>query len=139
VNAIGKLLRSRRESLQIKQKDLADAVGLSSAYINRVEKGESKPAPGFLEKVSEELQLDFVDLYLYSLEDRQLPERLLIELRRLKSIRPLLEPGMPVHRFLKLTRNVSAEELDNILVILETMALLIHQAHESAAHHEQST
>ncbi|MBN1879566.1 helix-turn-helix domain-containing protein [bacterium] len=127
MDAIGKLLRNRREELNIKQKALADAIGLSSAYINRVEKGESKPAPGFLEKISEQLQLDFVDLYLYSLEDRQLPPRLLNELRRLKAIRPLLEPGMPISRFQKLIRDLSPEDIDSLLVILETISLLIRK------------
>lgn len=136
MNSIGKIIRARREELNMKQKALADAVGLSSAYINRVEKGESKPAAGFLEKISLPLQLDFIDLYLYSLEDRQLPQRLLEELRRWKAIRPLLEPGMPIERFRSLIHNLSADEIDSVLVILETVSLLIQHRQTPDENHE---
>lgn len=135
MNSIGKIIRARREELNMKQKALADTVGLSSAYINRVEKGESKPAAGFLEKISLPLQLDFIDLYLYSLEDRQLPQRLLEELRRWKATRPLLEPGMPIHRFQSLIQDLSTDEIDSLMVILETVSLLIRRRQMSNDSH----
>lgn len=128
VDSIGQYLRNKRESLKLKQKDLAESVGLSSAYINRVEKGESKPAPGFLEKVSKILNLDYVDLYLQSLEDRNLPDTLLTELRNLKNLRPLFKPGQPLWRFQSCTHNLTAEEIENILLMVESMSLMIINA-----------
>jgi transcriptional regulator with XRE-family HTH domain len=126
--SIGQFLRNKRESLKMKQKDLADAVGLSSAYINRVEKGESKPAPGFLEKVSQILNLDYVDLYLQSLEDRHLPDTLIAELRNLKQLRPQFQPGKPLWRFQNCTHGLTEEEIETILLMVESVSLMIIKA-----------
>ncbi len=125
MESIGQFLRNRRESLNIKQKDLAEAVGLSSAYINRVEKGQSKPAPGFLEKVAKILDLDPLELYLKSLESRNIPDILVAELQNLKKFKALLEPEKPLARFQAITHHLSDEEINTILIIVESIALMI--------------
>ncbi len=123
--SIGQFLRKRRESLSIKQNELADAIGVSSAYINRIEKGQSKPAAGFLEKVSKILELDTLDLYLKSLETRNIPESLVEELQNLKQFKSLLEPDKPLARFQNITRHLSEEDVNTILIIVESIALMI--------------
>lgn len=123
--SIGQFLRKRRESLSIKQNELADAIGVSSAYINRIEKGQSKPAAGFLEKVSKILELDTLDLYLKSLKTRNIPESLVEELQNLKQFKSLLEPDKPLARFQNITRHLSDEDVNTILIIVESIALMI--------------
>jgi transcriptional regulator with XRE-family HTH domain len=123
--SVAEYLKERRTYLKLKQKDLADIVGVTSAHINRIEGGLTKASPGFLQKVAEALGLDVVNLYILSLEERNLPEALMTELREMNSIRPLLKPGMPLKRFHQLTQSLSPEQIDSLLVILEIFVGLI--------------
>jgi len=128
---IGLLLRKRREELGLKQKDVAKAVGKSSAYLNKVEKGETTPAAMFLESISLPLQMDFIDLYLQSLEEKDLPAALMDEFRSYRTLRPLLARGMPMERFYSLTKNLDSEDLQRVLLIIESITLMINKQHGS--------
>lgn len=132
MNSIGAYLKQQRESLSLKQKDVADGAGVSSAYLNKVEKGDSVPAPAFLERIAGILNLDFVDLYLYSLEEKHLPEALMTEMREFRALRPLLAPGMPVERFRSFIRALPPDQVQRILLILESITLMIHDARDTA-------
>lgn len=116
---IGHYLKARREELQLKQIEVAQVIGKSSAYLTKVEKGLTTPTATFLESISVPLKLDFIDLYLRSLEDRDLPETLLTELRGYRTLRPLLEPGMPLKQFMNLTRDLPATDVKKIISIIE--------------------
>jgi len=133
MQSIGTYLKQRRESLSLKQKDVANSVGVSSAYLNKVEKGDSIPAPAFLEKIARTLELDFIDLYLRSLEDRPLPDTLMHAMREYRSLRPLLAPGMPVERFRSFIRSMSPEQTHRILLMIESVVLMIHEAEDRGA------
>jgi len=125
---IGSFLKTHRESLALKQKDVADAVGVSSAYLNKVEKGDSIPSPACLEKLADALHLDFIDLYLFSLEEKKLPDTLMAALREYRALRPLLAPGMPVARFRTLIRSLNPDQVKRLLLIIESVTWMIHEA-----------
>ena len=122
---IGLFLREQREKLGLKQKDVAEITGKSSAYLNKVEKGETTPAAGFLQKIAKPLQLEFLDLYIDSLEEKDLPEELMQEMREYKVIRPLLKQGMRLERFRSFTKNLSPMNMERLLLIVESVTLMI--------------
>ena len=125
---IGLFLREQREKLGLKQKDVAEITGKSSAYLNKVEKGETTPAPGFLQKIAEPLQLEFIDLYIDSLEEKELPHELMQEMRDYKAIRPLLKQGMPLERFRSFTKNLTPMNMERLLLIIESVTLMINSS-----------
>ncbi|MBN1296809.1 helix-turn-helix transcriptional regulator [bacterium] len=133
MNELGVILRQRRESLKLKQKGVADQSGVSSAYLNKVEKGETVPTPAFLSKIADVLHLDFVDLYIASLEEKQAPAVLLDAMREYRAVRPLLAAGMPLDRFRSMTRSLSGRHVEQILLIVESIALMIHEVEGTAA------
>ncbi|MCD4654167.1 helix-turn-helix domain-containing protein [bacterium] len=135
---IGLYLRERREKLGLKQITVAKSTGKTSAYLNKVEKGESTPTPAYLEKISVPLELDFVDVYLQSMEDRDLPEILREEIRSFRSLRPLLLPGMPVEQFIAFTKQLSPENVRRILLIVETIYLMTRQSVEKISEGEET-
>ena len=52
---IGARIKSKRASLRITQRGLAEKVGISAAAINKFEKGEKKPSTNVLLKIAEVL------------------------------------------------------------------------------------
>ncbi len=121
-------IKERRIYLKLKQNELADLVNVSSAHINRIEGGLTKPSPGFLVKIANALDLDVINLYVLSLEERDIPEEIMNELRHLNSIRPLLVPGMPLNRFQKIIQNLSSDQVESLLQILDVISDLIIQS-----------
>lgn len=57
-------LKLKRISLGIKQKDLADRVGISPQYLMNIEKGKAKnPSTLIMKRLAEELQCNVQDLF----------------------------------------------------------------------------
>ena len=64
---MGLIIRQRRKALGITQKKLADLVGVTPPYINRIEQGKIKnPRPKLLKTIAECLQLEIGELIGYS-------------------------------------------------------------------------
>jgi len=128
---IGLFLRERRELLGLKQKHVAQKTGISSAYMNKVEKGETTPTPAFLEKIAVPLELDFVDLFLQSLEERSYPESLLIEMREFRKLRPMLLEGMPLERLWAFIKGLSEKDTSRIVTIVEMISLMLKETEDN--------
>lgn len=60
---IGENIRARRESLAMKQKDLAKAAGISSVSINRLEKGHYMPRLANIQSIARALNCSVESLY----------------------------------------------------------------------------
>lgn len=64
---MGPIIRKRRKALGITQEKLADLVGVTPPYLNRIERGKViKPRPKLLKRIAECLQLEIGELIGYS-------------------------------------------------------------------------
>ncbi len=55
--ALGQLIRVRREALGISQEDLAHEAGMDRSHLGAIERGEGNPAYGSLLTIAEALRL----------------------------------------------------------------------------------
>lgn len=64
-NALGRILRERREQLGKTQEEVADAVGVTQESVGKIELGKTRaPRPLTLQRLASFLRLDIADLYL---------------------------------------------------------------------------
>lgn len=68
---VGKMLKEAREKLRLPQQDVALLVGVTPAYICKLEKGVNPPSAELCGKLAEALKLDVVDLQRRALAERE--------------------------------------------------------------------
>lgn len=56
-SALGKLIRFKREKLELSQKEVADAMGFSSVFLGRIEFGKCDLPLDYVTKLAETLKL----------------------------------------------------------------------------------
>lgn len=60
------MLKNRRKKLEIKQKELAKRLNVTQSYLSKIEREHfSNVNVEFIGKISEELKLDPVDVFLF--------------------------------------------------------------------------
>lgn len=83
----GRLIRNARVMNRETLKQVADKIGVSTAYLSSIESAKSVPTPQLAEKISRSLDLDLLELMgLYN----KLPEQVSEQLSRHDEIRELL-------------------------------------------------
>lgn len=78
------VMKRARLNAGLKQNELARRLGVSGAYMAKLEKGGNRPSPEFVARLAELLELDPVPLFLLSLEESRLPAGLMDAVRRLR-------------------------------------------------------
>ncbi len=77
--ALGPLIRKSRESLDMTQRELADAIGVKASHIAYIETGQRRPSLSLLRRIAETLGLNPRELLFLSHPDARhlvgLPER----------------------------------------------------------------
>jgi len=68
------LAKSARKSKKMTQEELGRLLGVSGAYIAKIEKGSQCPSPVFIEKISETLELDVMDTFLLAQLESRYPD-----------------------------------------------------------------
>ncbi|WP_077329052.1 helix-turn-helix domain-containing protein [Virgibacillus siamensis] len=68
---MGKYVKNKRNSLDMKQAELAEYAGLSDRYISKLENGKKRPLFETLHKICIALEIDVNDLmdYLYQYKE----------------------------------------------------------------------
>lgn len=105
MSEFGKFIRERREELGISLRGFAKQIGVSGAYISKMERGmDSAPEPGKIIKMAEILQTD--------------PDILLALAQKMDpKVRDILQnnPGMPAFLRTASDKNITLEELEKAL------------------------
>jgi len=83
---IGKTLKLVRIMKGLKQKDLADKLGISPNYLSAVENDKREPSLSFIKMVSEELDVPLSFLFLDNIEEAYMSEEQRIIYEKLKSL-----------------------------------------------------
>jgi transcriptional regulator with XRE-family HTH domain len=77
--ALGPLIRKSRESLDMTQRELADAIGVKASHIAYIETGQRRPSLSLLRRIADTLGLNPRELLFLSHPDAEhlvgLPER----------------------------------------------------------------
>lgn len=63
---VGRLIRRMRIGVGLSQHDLADKSGINNSYLSRIEKGERRPSPRLLRKLSNVLPVSYEELLFAS-------------------------------------------------------------------------
>ena len=69
--ALGQLIRTRRQALGMRRRDLVDATGLSYPYVSQIETGYRLPSDRAVRDLAAALQMDPVELASTFPQDRQ--------------------------------------------------------------------
>lgn len=69
--ALGQLIRTRRQALGMRRRDLVDATGLSYPYVSQIETGYRMPSDRAVRDLAAALQLDAAELAAVLPSDRQ--------------------------------------------------------------------
>ena len=120
------MIKKARNDLGLTQNELAGKMGITGAYIAKLEKGGVSPSPVFVEKISQILNIDRFDLFLASIQESRLPEMLHQDIDSLRINRQNLMKNADVtsimERLLKLAeehRKAMTEICENILNFME--------------------
>jgi len=57
LNILGQRLKTARKELELQQKDMAEALGISPSHLSEIEAGKSNPGAEFLLKLSEKFNI----------------------------------------------------------------------------------
>src|SRR5688572_3761138 len=72
---LGHAIKKLRTSKSIAQGDLATIVGISQTSLSQIEKGTKRPSAKNMKKISSALNIPEAVIYLYSLEEADIPDR----------------------------------------------------------------
>jgi transcriptional regulator with XRE-family HTH domain len=73
--AIGERIRQKRMAMKIRQKEMAEKLGITGAYLSEIENGKGNPGTDFFVKLA---TLYNIDLHYLLLGDEKMPERTMI-------------------------------------------------------------
>ena len=71
---IGKGIKEIRIQRKLKQKELAELIGISRTSMTMIEKGHKEPSKKNLLKICDSLQTNPITLHFYSIEEKDVPE-----------------------------------------------------------------
>jgi len=71
---LGKSIQSARKKLKISQGELADASGITQAYLSQIENNKKEPNLSTLKKISETLNIPLPILFFSSLSSEDIPD-----------------------------------------------------------------
>lgn len=83
---IGKTLKLIRILRGLKQKELADKLGISPNYLSSVENAKREPSLSFVKLVSKELDVPVSFLFLDNIDEESMSEEQKIIYQKLKSL-----------------------------------------------------
>ena len=83
---IGKTLKLVRIMKGLRQKDLADKLGISPNYLSAVENDKREPSLSFIKLVSKELDVPLSFLFLDNIEQAYMSEEQKVIYEKLKSL-----------------------------------------------------
>ena len=83
---IGKTLKLVRILKGLRQKDLADKLGISPNYLSAVENDKREPSLSFVKLVSKELDVPLSFLFLDNIEEAYMSEEQRVIYEKLKSL-----------------------------------------------------
>lgn len=83
---IGKTLKLIRILKGLKQKELADKLGISPNYLSSVENDKREPSLSFIKLASKELDVPLSFLFLDNIDEASMPEEQRTVYQKLKSL-----------------------------------------------------
>jgi len=83
---IGKTLKLIRISRELKQKELADKLGISPNYLSSVENAKREPSLSFIKLVSKELDVPVSFLFLDNVDEESMSEERRTTYQKLKNL-----------------------------------------------------
>jgi transcriptional regulator with XRE-family HTH domain len=107
---LGMDIRALREARRLKQRDVAEAAGVTFQYVSDVEKGEANVTIGVLEKIATAVGAD-IDVVVRSPEAANALDQALSQLPP--------DRAAYVAKFAELARRASPDLLDGIIVGLQ--------------------
>ncbi len=128
------LLKEERLKAGLKQNQLAGKLGVSSAYMAKLEKGGNTPSPDFVSRLADVLNLDPVTLFLASLDEGKLPDTMKVPVQRLKEEHELLSQDEGFRRMIENLQILDEESRSKIVEIMNRILDLFLKNEKSGNH-----
>lgn len=71
---LGDAIKTQRKRLSLSQGELAEAMGITQAYLSQIEKNKKEPNLSTLKLLSEKLDIPLPVLFFKSLDDADVPD-----------------------------------------------------------------
>ncbi|MBN1354714.1 helix-turn-helix transcriptional regulator [bacterium] len=121
-NGFADLIKIARKGRNMTQIQLGDKMGVSGAYIAKIEKGGQCPSAQFLEKLSDILEIELAELFFSSQLECRHPERLREMIRRFHATHVLLKNNIPLARLMGKLQDMDPSVRNRCLELMNGIA-----------------